>query len=276
MGRYGTTKHESLRHIVGTPYFNKARKIDRNTYRYECEDDGGNVFENIRLHKTDIITRALRVAETSFSTGGWRTNTTKERLNKFAPKGFSFWSEKGVFFITSPLGEKFAMDDGITFDYEGRCISGHHAYAGKNGPMPVDEEIRRLIVAYMAKVRKAGKYLPVYSDTDCWLCASEEGMDPDLKMDNQHILTHLIEGTLDGSLLRNALNSRGNYTRYQHYLDGSRRNLRNISGVHIDVRWYLKRRLIGRVSMEELNALRSIHADLSMIPGELDLATVAT
>lgn len=52
-----------------------SRKIDNNTYARLEED---SIY--IRLHNTDIITVTQRGIVT-LNSGGWRTSTTKERLN---------------------------------------------------------------------------------------------------------------------------------------------------------------------------------------------------
>lgn len=50
----------------------------------------------IRLHQTDIVTyRDEQTATCILSTGGWKTVTTKARINDWLPKGFAIGSVKG-------------------------------------------------------------------------------------------------------------------------------------------------------------------------------------
>jgi hypothetical protein len=58
------------------------RKIGNNTYA-TIQPDGS---VTIRLHSTDVVTiypdDAVKV-----NSGGWRTSTTKDRINKYSPVG---------------------------------------------------------------------------------------------------------------------------------------------------------------------------------------------
>lgn len=57
-----------------------AKKIDNNTYRIETS--GGY---KIRLHDTDILT--FGNGEVTIRNGGYYTKTTKDRINKYLPRG---------------------------------------------------------------------------------------------------------------------------------------------------------------------------------------------
>lgn len=58
----------------------KERKIGNNTYAY-IEYDGS---VSIALHGT-IVVRLFENGLVQLNSGGWRTHTTKKRINKYSP-----------------------------------------------------------------------------------------------------------------------------------------------------------------------------------------------
>lgn len=70
----------------------KRKKVYNNTYRYDYED-GTIVW---RLHNTDVVTK-LPDGRYVLNSGGWRTVTTKERINRYAP--VRVWSHKGEWYV---------------------------------------------------------------------------------------------------------------------------------------------------------------------------------
>lgn len=72
----------------------KARIVCRNTFRFTAPD-GADV---IRLHQTDIV-RKLPNGKTVLDSGGWRTSTTKERMNSYS--GLRLWANKGQWFVSA-------------------------------------------------------------------------------------------------------------------------------------------------------------------------------
>lgn len=70
----------------------QRKKIDRNTYLELC-------FEGhpvVRLHNTNVITFKPN-GDVTLRTGGWRTVTTKDRINKYS--GVSIYQKKGQWFV---------------------------------------------------------------------------------------------------------------------------------------------------------------------------------
>lgn len=60
----------------------KERKIGNNTYAY-IEYDGS---VSIALHGT-VVVRLFENGLVQLNSGGWRTSTTKDRINKYSPVG---------------------------------------------------------------------------------------------------------------------------------------------------------------------------------------------
>ena len=70
----------------------KSRKLANNTYLERINSD----TIAVRLHDTDVVTFHSD-GRTVLNTGGWRTVTTKERMNRFSP--FAVWTRNGVWYV---------------------------------------------------------------------------------------------------------------------------------------------------------------------------------
>jgi hypothetical protein len=98
----GTLTLEDLARYVG-------RKLANNTY-VEADSDGSI---GVRFHNTRILTFH---PEGSFTvnTGGYRSVTTKQRLNALLPSGYRIFSERYTWKISTPEGT-FQFEDGDTW-----------------------------------------------------------------------------------------------------------------------------------------------------------------
>lgn len=83
-----------------------SRKVGNNTYLMRIDDD----TIALKLHYTNVVTYK---ADGCFrlNSGGWRTVTTKERMNRWTPSGFSIYQKKWNWYITTPEGT-FPYEDG--------------------------------------------------------------------------------------------------------------------------------------------------------------------
>ena len=172
----------------------KSRIIDHNTVEY-YKEDGTKV---IRLHLTDIITYNTDGSVT-LNTGGWKTVTTKDRINKFSP--FYITQHNWIWYFN--IGEKeYQFKDGITIFPDGKV-------AGERDKKDIKlfNEHKKWIDRYCKKL-KGLKKLPYPSNGDCWYCLfkNEDGKTMgDLSNDNDHLISHLKEQYIHGSLILNAL-----------------------------------------------------------------------
>ena len=114
MALYGDriTKEQSIESIKHD--LMSSKKIGNNTFEVVYKDD----TRAIRFHKTNVIT--FGTDRYTLNTGGWKTATTKDRINKHIPEGYvsqtNFeWS------VRTPSGD-VDYYDGIMFDYEGEHI----------------------------------------------------------------------------------------------------------------------------------------------------------
>ena len=172
-----------------------SRIVANNTVEYKREN-GDRV---IRLHETDILTFHANGA-TTINDGGWRTATTKERINRFLD-GRSVYSDRGSW-VLNVNGTTHVYKDGITIGKRG----------GVSGAGDANEErmLKRMIKRFCDKMRNMA-VLPLPSSGDCWYCAmkTEDGTplgDVDAK---SHALGHLKEVYVHGSLIVNALRFSG-------------------------------------------------------------------
>lgn len=81
------------------------RKLKNNTWLEEKEN--GDIA--VRLHRTDVVT-FKRDGAIVLDSGGWKSLTTKSRLNEFSP--FSIWQKEGDWYIKIN-GKAVNYDDGI-------------------------------------------------------------------------------------------------------------------------------------------------------------------
>lgn len=172
------------------------RKLANHTYA--VRDSESRI--NIRLHGTNVVTYHSN-GRITLSSGGWRTPTTKDRINEFSP--FRLWQDKGIWSFTSN-GTRSMFYDGITIMKNGRIIK----------PLREDkktERLMKLIAAYCEKL-KALDVLPKPEDGDCWLCSYHEektgktfGEIRGSENQRDHILQHLKETYIHGSLIINAM-----------------------------------------------------------------------
>ena len=84
----------------------KERKIGNNTYAY-IEYDGS---VSIALHGT-VVVRFFPNGMVRLHSGGWRTSTTKNRINQYSPVGV--YQKKGEWFLRdgTPFEDKMLVGD---------------------------------------------------------------------------------------------------------------------------------------------------------------------
>ena len=222
------------------------RKPANNTYAIRHEDNS----ISIRLHATNILTfrPGGRVFVTS---GGWKTVTTKARLNEYLPYGYYIAQNRGVWYWGQHLGNG-------KHETHGQFTDGDVIQDGvlklKTTPTKEDEEkkLRKQIDKY-AKLCAESVPLPHPSNGDCWHCLmkTEDGKTlGDVSDPKDHLISHLEENYIVPSLVYNALKEKG-YTDF--VVGGAFKNESNFNpvfskdAVKRSVKRYMARRL-GLVS----------------------------
>ena len=168
----------------------KSRLVDHNTVEY-WRKDGSKV---IRLHLTDIITYNPDGSVT-FNTDGWKTVTTKDRMNKFSP--FKVHQEKSVWYV-----ETYPFEDGVTFYPDGK-VEGEGDDPKKY--IKLNKDINKYVKGFMTEL--VNRRIPQPSGGDCWDCCmkTEEGRTMGELSKSNHILSHFEEKYYVPSLLMNAI-----------------------------------------------------------------------
>jgi len=161
----------------------------------------------VRLHSTDILT-FHDDGRTVYDSGGWKTVTTKARMNEFGPGTIS--QSKGLWSIAvrgtrwpDGLGSTRPSDwvpyaDGITWD--GKKWTG----AGRETPKSVAKltaKIKKFTEAYMAAFAQ-GK-VPAPGPGDCFICQFSKG--DKAFMGHDHLTLHMAEKYFVPSLLARAI-----------------------------------------------------------------------
>ncbi len=65
----------------------------------------------VRYHSTSVIQSNGVIV--TLRSGGWRTPTTKKRINDFLPHGWFLYQRNFVWFLTTPSGETLEFEDGM-------------------------------------------------------------------------------------------------------------------------------------------------------------------
>lgn len=90
----------------------KSHVVGYNTVEYYTRD-GARV---IRLHQTDIL--RFKNDCITLNTDGWRTLTTKNRMNEFLPPPWRVWQKKDVWYVgTSETNKEVYKDGTRVFDF---------------------------------------------------------------------------------------------------------------------------------------------------------------
>ena len=216
--------------LSNTNNVKNSQFVANNTLRIEYTD--GRIA--IRLHNTDIITFVEDGC--ILNSGGWRTMTTKERINSFcSPAHIS--QSKGLWY----LGDGNLFYDNCKIDFEGHLI-------GKAVKVD-DKKIARLkkqIADYCKLITKDN--LPVPDNGDCWFCllTDKDGVTFGDKTDSEHLLNHMAEKYLHGSILVNAMRESG----YDDRQIGVHYQLKLSDTFRRSVRKYLQKRLISNIAVK--------------------------
>lgn len=166
----------------------------RNTIKYGIRN-GDLIDQYLRYQDTDVIKWCAN-GNTVLDSGGYRTVTTKARFNEH---GIRVWQDRGVWFVSTPAGPVDYFD-GITIGNDGNVIN----------PAPTNEKdrvkkITKRINKYCALV--TADNIPEPSLGDCMICSMFER--DGKQSDCDHLVSHLDEGYMHGSILVNAMRATG-------------------------------------------------------------------
>lgn len=182
------------------------RKLANNTYLERHED--GSIA--IRLHNTDVVT-FISNGDTRLDSGGWRTPTTKDRINNYMPGGWRISQSNGQWYI-GKHGKGYQWEEAGLFA-DGMLVLADGSLSGVVPLETVRENLKtrrrvqKYASSYIAAFR-SGK-VPAPSAGDCFFCGMREvGTNVPLgecSHNSDHLLLHLEEKYYVPSLLVRAL-----------------------------------------------------------------------
>lgn len=168
------------------------RKIDNNTYLEKRAEDIA-----VKLHETDILT-FKKSNDVVFNSGGWRTLTTKDRMNKYSPCAIN--QKNGQWYIDGKL-----YNDGVV--YHSGKIKGALPLKDVKKRDNLKKEAKKYIDAYW-QAFKQGE-IPAPSNGDCWHCVlrvSDPSADAgktlgEVVKNSDHMHDHIKEGYFVPSMI---------------------------------------------------------------------------
>jgi len=170
-----------------------ARVIRNNTVEYEREN-GDRV---IRLHFTDIIT-FHKDGSITLNSGGWRTVTTKERMNSFSP--IRIIQKKHIWYVMqSPYIWKH-KDKWIPFADNMRIFSDGCVTGAGEDPrklLKLQRQIDKYVKGYMRALTNRELDKPGAGDCFGCLFVDSEGKKQN-PMGTDHLLSHMNENHQGG------------------------------------------------------------------------------
>lgn len=186
---------EALRHLGNRPGY----RAGHNT-RVVREGYAG--LPALRYHDTDVVTYHPD-GSLVLDSGGWRTVTTKDRLNQVG--AVRVWSERSVWYVGWHSGIH-AFADGIRLYPDGR-VEG--ADPDPRAGQRERAAIRRYADRYM--MRLAAGTLGSPGPGDCWDCALRDMATGKPMGDGkpEHLRSHLAERYYVPSLVVNAMEAMG-------------------------------------------------------------------
>lgn len=168
--------------------------------------DNGKIA--VCYHETDVLTYCPD-GTIVLDSGGWKTSTTKARINEYIPSGWTVYQDKGIWYLQKGHWgrgdyESYPFADGMSLNPETETVKG----AGEDPAQML--KLKRVASTFAsAYVREllAGN-VPAPSGGDCFFCAMREvetGKPLGELTNDDHIVSHIEEGYYVPSLLVNAI-----------------------------------------------------------------------
>jgi len=195
------TKAEILN---GISNITESKIINNNTVWYKLKDG----TTKIRLHLTDIVTRQ-NSGDIILNSGGWKTITTKDRLNSFLqPLGFYISQQNSVWYIKKDGKDtNYIFNDGMIITNNGDIKNTTIKNEKKT------EDLKKKVNEYVKNYVNllVNRKLPQPTNGDCWYCLmkTEDGRTLGDVSSSDHMLNHLKEKYYVPSILANAVEEFG-------------------------------------------------------------------
>ena len=209
-----------------------SKFIAANTVEYTTSEG-----RYIRLHDTNVLSfLGNRIV---LNSGGWKTHTTKDRLNTFLPQPFKVYSDKGIWYLYSNGIDPVPFFDGMAIR-NGKILNVRKGVS----EMKAQQRTKKLIRRYCNAIKELD-VLPEPNAGDCFYCHMIEVKTKkplgEVIRDKDHLFMHLKELYVHGSLLWNAITDAG-YSNPGFIFQMSRKEDKH-RDVTLAVRRYFKRQL---------------------------------
>ena len=164
----------------------------------------------VRYHDTFVLTWTDD-GRTILNSGGWRTMTTKKKINAYLPKPWQLYAEKGVWWLAKGWRHDtnhLLFADGLTIEADG-SVTGAGTVEDLKDTRDERKAIQKYIRNYMAAL--VANELNMPSGGDCWYCYMQREADgkPLGDMLGHHLRSHIEESYFVPSLLWNAMEAMG-------------------------------------------------------------------
>lgn len=179
----------------------ERRKLANNTY---LERRGENIA--VRLHETDVLTFAPDGSVT-LDSGGWKTVTTKARMNEYLGHGLRISQSRGQWYVYdySKRMDIAVYADGMRITSDGKLDGCESLQAAKDA-IKLRARVQRYAAGYV-KALFAGK-VPKPDAGDCFYCLMREVNTGkplgECTKDHDHLMSHIEEKYYVPSLLQRA------------------------------------------------------------------------
>ena len=189
------TKKEMLQGIE--EQVEMSRLIGSNTLMLHYKDGR----KAVRYHNTDIVTEVNDVI--ILNSGGWKTVTTKEGINQYGRR-------LGEFPAIIQRNHQWFIGEGIFYDGI-QFKNGQQISLVQTDNKTERDKMLRKIKKYVDLITEDN--LPIPNNGDCWYCLMKQ-VDTkkplgDCFGDTEHLISHMKEKYVVGSLLVNAMKEAG-------------------------------------------------------------------
>jgi len=185
-----------------------SRRIGNNTYLIRHSGVPGDSI-HLKLHDTYIMTWYAD-GRIELNSGGWRTVTTKARMNEYLEDGWGISQVKGQWYLTRYHNGKHEdvclYDDGLVINPD-ETVMGGEPIGKVRELLALRRKVNRFATAY-AKAFASGN-VPKPSAGDCFYCVMREVKTGkplgECTHDTDHLISHLDEKYYVPSILLRAM-----------------------------------------------------------------------
>jgi len=182
-----------------------SRRLENNTYVQRRDSD-----IVIKYHDTDIIRFKDDEKTIIVDCSDFRTVTTRQRLSAYLPVNVS--QKNYIWYIGKDRNNQALFFDGIELNYNGDIISDPKLvqYKEDKKTIKIKKDINKYCNALIKFIDKNG--VPMPNSGDCWDCSmrTENNITlGDSTNNHSHLLEHIKENYIHGSLIYNALTEAG-------------------------------------------------------------------